>query len=152
LLEDKSGTRTFASEENIPMVGAIVRILDTEPTKQVVNQNILEAEKDRLFEGGTLIRDERVPVFVRVEEFLRLHFGIFGFTGAGKSNLLSTYISKLLKSKTPVKIVLFDLMGEYTGLLIDLLNDPSLEQSQLIALGEQTLPAPVVRLLDLLQK
>jgi DNA helicase HerA-like ATPase len=148
LFEAKDGSRKFESEENLPMVGAVVRILDTDPTIEVVNQNIdRQAEKDKLFQGGTLIRDPKVPVFVRTEEFLRLHFGIFGFTGAGKSNLLSTYIAKLMKSQTPVKIVLFDLMGEYTGLLIDLLNDPSLERAQVIALGDQTLPGPVVSFL-----
>jgi DNA helicase HerA-like ATPase len=70
--------------------------------------------------GGVLTRDQQVPVYVRIEDFIRVHFGIFGFTGAGKSNLLSTYISKLLESPLTVKIVLFDLMGEYTALLIDL--------------------------------
>ena len=146
LFEDKDGSRTFRSEENIPMVGAVVRILDTQPTKQVVNQNIdLVREKELLFTAGTLIRDERVPVFVRVEEFLRLHFGVFGFTGAGKSNLLSTFISKLLVSKTRSKIVLFDLMGEYTGLLVDLLNDDKIKNARVVALGDQTLPEPVVK-------
>ena len=87
----------FAPEENIPMVGAVVKILDTKPTQQVVNKEIdLEAEQDGLFAGGTLIRDADVTAFVRTEDFVRVHFGIFGFTGSGKSNLLSTYISELL--------------------------------------------------------
>ena len=87
----------FGQEKNIPMVGAVVRILDTEPTQKVVNRDIdLDAEKDGLFAGGTLIRDENVTAFVRTEDFVRVHFGIFGFTGSGKSNLLSTYISELL--------------------------------------------------------
>jgi hypothetical protein len=148
LLEDKDGRRTFENEANIPMVGTVARILDTEPTKQVVNRNIkLESEGDTLIEGGTLIRDSNVPIYVRIEEFLRLHFGVFGFTGSGKSNLLSTYVSKLVNSKVPVKIVLFDLLGEYTGLLIDLLNDSAIERARVIALGERTLPGPVVRFL-----
>ncbi len=144
LLECKNA-RTFQAEENIPMVGTMVRILDTEPTQQVVNRSIdTQTEKDYIFGGGTFIRDEKVTVFIRVEEFLRLHFGIFGFTGVGKSNLLSTYIAQLLQSKIPVKIVLFDLMGEYMGLLVDLLNKYPLERAQVIALGERTLPGPVV--------
>jgi hypothetical protein len=138
-------TWSFQPEENIPMVGTMIRILDTEPTQQVVNRSIdTKAEMDYIFDGGTLIRDQKVTVYVRVEEFIRLHFGIFGFTGVGKSNLLSTYIAQLLKSKVPVKIVLFDLMGEYMGLLVDLLNKYPLERALVIALGEQTLPGPVV--------
>lgn len=97
MVEDSNGNFVFEPEENIPMVGAVVRILDTEPTQQVVNRDIdLEAEKDGLFAGGTLIRDKKVTAFVRTEDFVRVHFGIFGFTGSGKSNLLSTYISELL--------------------------------------------------------
>lgn len=97
MVEDKEGKYIFGPEENIPMVGAIVRILDTKPTQQVVNRYLdLEAEKDGLFAGGTLIRDEKVTAYIRTEDFVRVHFGIFGFTGSGKSNLLSTYISELL--------------------------------------------------------
>ena len=58
LVERKDGTQDFQNEENIPMVGAIARILDTGPTQQVVNRDIdLKAERDQLFAGGTLIRD-----------------------------------------------------------------------------------------------
>ena len=97
IVEYRNGNFSFEPEENIPMVGAVVRILDTEPTQQVVNRDIdLEAEQDGLFAGGTLIRDEDVTAFVRTEDFVRVHFGIFGFTGSGKSNLLSTYVSELL--------------------------------------------------------
>lgn len=129
----------FDVEENIPMVGSTVRILDTEPTKQVVNRDIdLEVEKYTIFEGGTLIRDENVPVFVRVEDFIQVHFGIFGFTGSGKSNLLSSYITKLLASPPVVKIILFDLMGEYSVLLLDqLLN---CQQGNILTLERKTLP------------
>lgn len=142
LAERKDGTRVFQVEENIPMVGAVVRILNTEPTQQVVNREInLEAERDSLFIGGRLIRDERVPVYVRIEEFVRVHFGVFGFTGAGKSNLVSTYLFKLLGSPQVVKVVLFDLMGEYTALLIDLLN--GMDGAYVVCVGERTLPEPV---------
>jgi len=145
LFERKHAPRTFQAEENIPMVGTMVRILDTDPTEQVVNRSIdMETEKDYIFEGGALVRDKEVTVYIRIPEFLRLHFGIFGFTGVGKSNLLSTYITQLLQSKLPVKIVLFDLMGEYTGLLVDLLNEFQLERAVVLAVGERTLPGPVV--------
>jgi uncharacterized protein len=144
-LELLESSAIFQTEENIPMVGAVARILDTEPTEKVVNRSIdIEKDKNRLFTGGTLIRDAKVPVHIRTEEFVRLHFGVFGFTGAGKSNLLSTYINEILNSKTPVKILLFDLMGEYTALLVDLLNDNKLQQARVIALGERTFPGPVI--------
>lgn len=122
------------------MVGAIVQILATEPTKQVVNKDIdLEVEKNSLFIGGKLIRDEKVEAFVRIEDFVRVHFGIFGFTGAGKSNLLSTYIAKLLSSSQVIKVVLFDLMGEYSVLLLDRLLKENIHGG-ILTVGRQTLP------------
>jgi hypothetical protein len=142
LFEDKEGQQSFQEEENIPMVGSVVQILDTGPTQQVVNRDIdLEAEKERLFTGGTLLRDDAVKICVRAEDFVRVHFGIFGFTGAGKSNLLSTYIAKLVTSPITVKAVLFDLMGEYTALLIDLIN--SMDGAYVLCIGDRTLPEPV---------
>ncbi|PLZ98800.1 ATPase [Fischerella thermalis CCMEE 5268] len=150
LLERKDGC-DFQSEQNIPMVGAVVRILDTEPTKQVVNKDIdLDAEKDSLFVGGKLIRDKKVETFVRIEEFIRVHFGIFGFTGAGKSNLLSTYIANLLTSPKVVKIVLFDLMGEYTVLLLDQLLNKKIN-GQILTIGKQTLPEGLFKYINQLQ-
>lgn len=140
LVEREDGSREFQTEQNIPMVGAVVQILDTEPTKMVVNKDIdLEAEKDSLFIGGKLIRDENVPAFVRIEDFIRVHFGIFGFTGAGKSNLLSTYIANLLSSPQVIKVVLFDLMGEYSVLLLDQLLKENIHGG-ILTVGRQTLP------------
>ncbi len=148
-LVEEDGKYTFRTEENIPMVGSIVNILGTEPTRQVVNRDIdLEVEKDELFIGGKLTRDANVEVYVRTEDLIQVHFGVFGFTGAGKSNLLSTYIAKLLTGKVSVKVVLFDLMGEYTGLLIDQLNSNKLGTAYVIALGERTLPGPVIDYLN----
>lgn len=79
----------------------------------------------------------------RVEDLLRTHFGVFGFTGAGKSNLVSTLVSDILsQSRETVKILCFDLMGEYTALLADhLVQAPD---AMILALGEQTLPGPVL--------
>jgi len=149
LVERRDGRRIFQTEENIPMVGAVVRILDTEPTEQVVNRDIdLEAERDRLFVGGTLVQNTEVKVYVRIEELIHVHLGVFGFTGVGKSNLLSTYIARLLSAENPVKMVLFDLMGEYTGLLIDMLNNESLGTANVVALQERTFPGPVVEYLN----
>lgn len=151
LFESKDGSRDFQTEQNIPMVGAVVQILDTKPTKRVVNRDIdLAAEQDSLFVGGKLIRDQKVEAFVRIEEFVRVHFGIFGFTGAGKSNLLSTYIAKLLSSPQVVKIVLFDLMGEYSVLLLDQLLNKNIH-SGILTVGRQTLPEGLFKYINKFQ-
>ena len=130
-------------EQNIPMVGATASLLDTISTEYVVNYGITQGENT--FPAGTLIRDSDVRVQIRVEELLRTHFGIFGFTGSGKSNLLSTLINHLFASSRNenIKIVFFDLMGEYSALLIDHLVQ--MPDAMLITLGEETLPGSVAR-------
>lgn len=133
-------------ESNLPMVGASVHLLDTAFTEYVANYGISEDENTLV--AGTLIRDPKVRIKVRIEDLLRTHFGIFGFTGAGKSNLVSTLVSRVLSdSKETVKIVLFDLMGEYTALLIDQLLRDDID-AYLVCLGENTLPRPVFRYIN----
>jgi hypothetical protein len=135
-----SGRPYLQEESNLPMVGASVRLLDTESTEYVVNYGIREDENTLI--AGTLIRDPEVRIRARVEDLLRTHFGVFGFTGAGKSNLVSTLVSRILtESRETVKIVFFDLMGEYSTLLIDHLTQ--MPDAMLVALGEETLPDSV---------
>jgi hypothetical protein len=130
-------------ESNLPMVGHEVHLLDPTMTEQVANLS-LDLEQDNLIHIGALVRDENVRVYLRVEELIKVHFGIFGFTGAGKSNLLSTLVRKLLSEvKTePVKIVIFDLMSEYTGLLLDQLV--TLDEGFIVNIGAQTTPESVI--------
>lgn len=144
IIESAAGT-TVGVESNLAMVGAKVHVLDTDTTNTISNLGINPQVEDVIV-AGELIRDKDVKVLLRVEDLLKVHFGIFGFTGAGKSNLLSTIIYKLLnQTRQPIKIVLFDLMGEYTALLIDLLCQ--LPKAKLIGLGEKTFPGSVVNYL-----
>lgn len=136
-------------ESNLPMVGHEVRLLDPSTTEHVTNR-ALDLETENVIQIGTLVRDEGVQAYLRVEELIKVHFGIFGFTGSGKSNLLSTLIRKLLtESKNPVtgeeepvKIVIFDLMSEYTGLLLDRLVEQ--EGGFLVNIGTQSMPESVL--------
>ncbi|MEL7512623.1 MAG: ATP-binding protein, partial [Cyanobacteria bacterium J06554_3] len=137
---------TIQEESNLPMVGHEVRLLNTQMTEQVANLS-LDLETDHLIHIGSLVRDPEVRVFVRVEELIKVHFGIFGFTGAGKSNLLSTLVRRLLSANVsmgqpPIKIVIFDLMSEYTGLLLDQLE--GLNAGFIVNIGAQTTPESVV--------
>lgn len=128
-------------ESNLPMIGAAARLLGTASTEFVVNFGIRPDENTTRI--GSLIRDANVSVQIRVQELLKTHFGVFGFTGAGKSNLLSTLVAKIFTdSREQVKIVFFDLMGEYSTLLVDQLCE--LEEAMLIALGPETLPASTI--------
>lgn len=106
-------------EGAMPMVGLKVNLLSKNFTQRIMNLSI-DIENDNNIQIGNLLRDEDVKIYTTVNDLIQTHIGIFGFTGVGKSNLVSTTISKiLLNSKQNEKILLFDLMGEYTGLLID---------------------------------
>lgn len=144
IIESHTGVNV-GTESNLPMVGAKVNILDTDTTNLITNLGINPQVEDTIV-TGELIRDQDVKILLRVEDLLKVHFGIFGFTGAGKSNLLSTLIFKLLNdTRQPIKILFFDLMGEYTTLLIDLLCQ--MPKSIIIGLGEETFPGSVVNYL-----
>jgi hypothetical protein len=148
IVESLNG-RNLTQDQSLPMIGSDVRVLTTDATQEIVNREISPTE-DHVFEGGRWLVNDSVPIYVRAEDFVRVHFGIFGFTGAGKSNLVSTYIANLLETardrNRPVKIVLFDLMSEYTVLLIDQLL--TLPHAWILAIGEYTLPGSVIEFLS----
>jgi len=143
---DKTGIKNInevplEQESAMPMVGKEVKLLSSELTKKIVNMSIHETENT--FSVGTLLRDDKIDILIRVEDLIKKHFGIFGFTGVGKSNLVSTLVSEILtNSKETIKIVLFDLMDEYTGILIDQILNPEINVN-IICLGQQTLSDPV---------
>ena len=127
-------------ETNMAMVGSKVRVLDSKTTNRIANNGIDKDNEEKIAVIGTLVRDSDVKILMRIDELLRTHFAIFGFTGVGKSNLLSTTVSKIFEStQEPVKLVFFDLMSEYTGLLIDQLLSDKVD-GRLLTIGRNTLP------------
>jgi hypothetical protein len=120
IVEPLSGEPRIAPESNIAMVGSKVQILDSTYSNLVANNGIDRDNEQNLTVIGTMARDDDVKILLRIEELYRTHFAIFGFTGVGKSNLLSTIVAKVFTNTTsPVKLVFFDLMSEYTALLVD---------------------------------
>ncbi|HOW14044.1 ATP-binding protein [Methanosarcina sp.] len=143
IIEDDEG-RVLGNDSSIPMIGTEVKVLTGPATKWTANKGM--STDDFTFEVGKWLVDRSTPIYIDIEELLRVHFGVFGFTKSGKSNFLSMIISNILdisKNKgRPVKIVIFDLMSEYNILLIDQLS--SMSYSRLIALGEATFPGAVI--------
>ena len=128
------------SETNMAMVGSKVRVLDSNTTNLIANNGIDQKNEENITVIGTLARDPEVEILMRINELLRTHFAIFGFTGVGKSNLLSTTVAKIFEStQEPTKLVFFDLMSEYTGLLIDQLLADNVD-GHLLTIGRNTLP------------
>ena len=69
---------------------------------------------------------EKVPIYVDFENMIRYHFGIFSFTGGGKSCLLSNLLRRILYHTSETKIVIFDISSEYPFLLMDVFADPNI--------------------------
>jgi uncharacterized protein len=77
----------------------------------------------KMFEASRTV----IPIYIDFEKLVRYHFGVFAFTGGGKSNLTSNVLRRLLlhTDGENTKVVLFDISCEYAFLLLDLLADPT---------------------------
>src|SRR5882762_5695259 len=145
LVEPLTGEPSIDSESNIAMAGCQVRLLDSEYANLIANSGIDVENERNLTTIGTMAKDDNVSILLRIDELYRTHFAVFGFTGVGKSNLLSTIVSKVLTDASePMKLVFFDLMSEYTVLLLDQLLSESV-RGHILTLGRQTLPEGLFR-------
>ncbi|MGQ9722656.1 MAG: ATP-binding protein [Candidatus Jordarchaeum sp.] len=125
---------TYERGFSYPVIGDRVYILNKEMIKDMYNRRILEeldssseetsnnAWKDprlgiiKMFEASA----EDIPIYVDYDSLVRYHFGIFAFTGGGKSNMLSNILRRLLIHTKEVKVIIFDISCEYPFLLMDL--------------------------------
>ncbi|WP_457557928.1 ATP-binding protein [Candidatus Harpocratesius sp.] len=107
-------------ESNIPIYGEEAKVLSPEAVQIIINKNF-SIHTPEIVSIGTLKENKNIQILIDIEKALKTHFGIFGFTGVGKSNLMSTFIAKIFEKKEHChKILFFDLMDEYLGLLLDL--------------------------------
>ena len=107
-------------ESSIPMIGEKVHLLDADWTTRIINHD-LQKLQNQTITLGNLANSDGVDILALWDGLMRTHFGIFAYTNAGKSNLLSTLTAKIFEKADDVKIVIYDLMGEYGALLIDVL-------------------------------
>jgi len=128
-------------ESSLPMTGEKTHLLNDEWTEYVVNHD-LQRLTERAIALGTLASSEKVTVKALWDNLIQTHFGIFAYTNAGKSNLLSTTTHKILEKTDNVKIVIYDLMGEYGALLVDSLYN--LRNASIVCMSENTLPDSVL--------
>lgn len=138
---DSEGFPLIVEENSIPMVGSEVRILSVEMNERIFNHNIDRRDWNIII--GNLTREENVSIMMRPYDAISTHIGIFGFTGVGKSNFVSSMVDSLLQTNQILKILIFDLNNEYVSLLSDILSDPKYDAS-VLCIGENTLPQAVV--------
>jgi len=113
-LELESGEPRFAKTTLIPLIGSKAYLL----SNYTVRKFLCVEEGVPI---GTLI-GFNMPLTVDIESIVRYHAGVFGFTGSGKSNLTSYLIRKAVEAIPDLKVVVFDVAGEYPIHLLDLLT------------------------------
>ena len=140
LVFDSKGKISFKKGFSYPLLGEEVHVINMETVDFIYNAKVKEAigfakktsvadpRKDprvgvlRMFmESG-----EEVPIYVDLPKLVRYHFGVFSFTGGGKSNLLSNLFRRLLYHDKDTKLVIFDISCEYPFLLSDVFMDPKI--------------------------
>lgn len=124
-------------DESLPMIGEEAHLLSDALTNQIINKGLLD-DAVPIISPCNLVLNPAVEVRIGLDDLLRTHFGIFGFTGSGKSNLMSTVVADILTRNNETNIVLVDLMAEYTALLIDQVD--RLPSAYILAVGEDSLP------------
>jgi DNA helicase HerA-like ATPase len=131
----------FVKGFSYPVMGSPVYILNGEMINRMYNQKITEkmgVDPSKTVEDARL--DPRlgvvkmfqtsntvIPIYVDFEKLVRYHFGVFAFTGGGKSNLMSNILRRILLHTSDVKVVVFDISCEYIFLLLDLLADEAVQ-------------------------
>lgn len=129
-------------EKNLPMVGAEVRPLSMKMVDGIINLGMEDQPKSPFIHK----KFPEINIKLDKEALLTTHFGIFGFTGVGKSNLVSSMVTALssVDSKEKSNVVIIDPNDEYIGLLIDrFVNTP--EEMRYIHVGTDSLPLPLIK-------
>jgi uncharacterized protein len=137
-----SGLPLLKVEKNLPMIGAEIRPLSMEMVEAIINHGMADQPNSsfnhKKFEG--------INIRLDVGALLTTHFGIFGFTGVGKSNLVSSMVIALSAtgSNRLSNVVVMDPNDEYIGLLIDKFSTNPAEMTY-IHVGTDSLPLMIIQ-------
>jgi DNA helicase HerA-like ATPase len=113
MMESDDESVGFERSRFLPLVGAKVFLL----SRRAVEEFLCFERGETL---GSMIGFE-LPLTINLGNLIRYHSGVFGFSGAGKSNLTSLLIRKAIKSDD-ITVVIFDIAGEYAIHLMDLVE------------------------------
>jgi len=139
LILNKKCEFEFVKGFSYPVVGSSAYLLNSEMINRMYNQKIAEkfdidpsktvedARSDprlgliKMFQASRTV----IPIYVDFEKLVRYHFGVFAFTGGGKSNLMSNVLRRILLHTDNTKVIIFDISCEYIFLMLDMLADPA---------------------------
>ncbi len=99
-----------------PLVGSRAHILSAELYRFLVNK-----EGQTSVSIGDIVGYD-IRVTLDIHALFRYHTGMFGYTGTGKSNLVSTLLRETMKTIKDLAVVVIDVSGEYPINILDLLH------------------------------
>jgi len=143
----------FIKGFSYPIVASEAYILNSQLINRMYNHKITEkygidpakttedAHRDprlgliKMFQATKTI----IPIYIDFENLVRYHFGVFAFTGGGKSNLMSNILRRLLLHTKDTKIIIFDISCEYLFLLMDMFTDPNIPSKVILETKTESL-------------
>jgi hypothetical protein len=103
---DMNGSQVEFSKTRLSaLVGAKAHILSRDAVDQFLS-----------IKNGAPIADLlgfNLPLKVNMQNLIRYHSACLGFTGSGKSNLTSHLIREAMKPQPDLRVIIFDIAGEY---------------------------------------
>lgn len=74
--------------------------------------------------GSLMLEGKKpIPLTIDIDRLVHYHAGVFGYTGAGKSNLTAMMVRKSLDAIPDLKVVIIDISSEYAMTLLDRLYE-----------------------------
>jgi len=143
----------FIKGFSYPIVASEAYLLNSKMINRMYNQKITQklgidptkttedAHKDprlgliKMFQATKTV----IPIYIDFENLVRYHFGVFAFTGGGKSNLMSNILRRLLLHTKDIKIIIFDISCEYLFLLMDIFTDPNIPSKVILETKTESL-------------
>lgn len=113
-MDQNNGRIEFKKTRLGGLVGAKVHILSRDAIDQFLSI------RDGVAIGQLLGFD--LPMKISMENLVRYHSACLGFTGSGKSNFTSHLIREALRTQPDLRVVIFDIAGEYFIHLADFLE------------------------------
>jgi hypothetical protein len=113
-MDQHDGSLEFRKTRLAGLVGARVHILSREAIDHFLSI------KDGVPIGQLLGFD--LPLKINLENLVRYHSACLGFTGSGKSNFTANLIREALRTQPDLRVVIFDIAGEYFIHLADFME------------------------------
>jgi len=113
LVKIENGIMRIKKGYEPPVIGSEVRFLNDDSYVNLVGS------KNGVRLGKIINTNRYLPI--DIVRMIKYHIGVFGFTGTGKSNLVSILTRKILSNVENSKVVIFDVSLEYSILLLDLI-------------------------------